>query len=433
MKRNDPADQPAARRVSGLVAPPILREGAAFDGAEILRESPGAKSALLWVTYRDIVLWASSSLEQRQLLYPVNGERERNEEIAAAETDERLWAPLFVVARMLHDPVRPDRSRIIYACERIVRWSEANGRPAAALAFAQAAALVAPENPRLAYRVGRLAREVAQYARAETWYRRAIRLGRAHDWRHYILAYLGLGTLYVQVGNHPAARVVTTRALRSAHRRRLREFEGMAHHQLFVIAMHQGAVKSAVEHASVALEYYGDAHPRVPALAHDVAHSWTERGEFQRAHIVQEALLGHITHPPHRVVALANTARAAAGAGQRERYEELRREILPALDACSGDTYTAAAFLSLAHGGVHLGDWTHAEGDATQSIAVASRRGQAEILLEAEAVRDAARDGRQSATRIMHGTWRGTPDPQASGLADALVRALTRFVSSAAG
>ncbi len=76
----------------------------------------------------------------------------------------------------------------------VAGWAEAEGKLALALGYAQAVALVRTGEARAAYAVGLLARRRAEYARAETWFRRAVMLARqSGDWPAYCLAFVGLG------------------------------------------------------------------------------------------------------------------------------------------------------------------------------------------------------------------------------------------------
>mgnify|MGYP006139024305 CR=1 FL=1 len=64
--------------------------------------------------------------------------------------------------------------QVALACQHVAHWADQNGHLETAIAFAQGAAVVMPAEAALSYAVGRLARRRAEYARAETWYRRSL-------------------------------------------------------------------------------------------------------------------------------------------------------------------------------------------------------------------------------------------------------------------
>src|SRR5688500_20400032 len=98
--------------------------------------------------------------------------------ILAAQPAPELEEPLSVLARMLGEPTRITEEMVALSCRRISQWSDDDGLLATALAFAQAAATVTPGDAVAAFAVGKLARRRAEYARAETWFRRTIALAR---------------------------------------------------------------------------------------------------------------------------------------------------------------------------------------------------------------------------------------------------------------
>ncbi|HEX8358703.1 MAG TPA: hypothetical protein VF613_01190, partial [Longimicrobium sp.] len=178
-----------------IPAPPLTRTGSAAEGAELLREIAGERGVALWATLRDVMLYLATPPAERGSLFPPGAGAERRAEVAAARVEPELWAPLLVVAEMMDDPEGASRARIAHACRAIARWAEGHA-PATRLAFAQAAALARPGDPRLALSTARLARDAADHARAETWFRRAVKLARGKDWEAYVRAFLGLGIMY---------------------------------------------------------------------------------------------------------------------------------------------------------------------------------------------------------------------------------------------
>jgi tetratricopeptide (TPR) repeat protein len=245
-----------------------------------------------------------------------------------AEVEVQLETPLMGLVRLVGAPGSAQPEAVSRACQHIAAWADAEGHSATSIAFAQAAAAALPGDASTAFAVGRTARRRAEYARAETWFRRAIALARqSGDWTSYALAFSGLGNLYVQRGNYPAARRFHVRALRAARRHSLRQIQGSALHDLFVISAAGGSSGEAERMARGAFEAYGAEHPRLSILAHDIAYLWMEQGHFGPALTVFEALLPHLRRHEDRMVGLANIVRASAGAGDRRRFDEAWDEV----------------------------------------------------------------------------------------------------------
>ena len=377
-------------RPSYLAAPPLLSESEPFEGAALLREHPGALGAVLWKSLRDVSAWTDAAGGRTALFNPAAGAA-RPDEIAGSSAEPELWGPLLVVARLLQRPEDVDYARLVNACRAVARWGERRGFTAVQLAFTQAAARLVPDHPRLAYAVGRLSRDQCEYARAETWLRASIRLARGRDWHTYALAYLSLGTLYQQLGNLPAARTLTLRGLRTTVRRRLRRLEGTAYHNLLVLTTESGDYPQAQRYAGLALQRYGAGHPRLPQLAYDLAIVWFLCGYFERALPVLEAVLPHLPEGADRTMALASTARAAAGAGDRARFERYWTEASAALSAHGEHALAADGWLALARGAVSACDGARAQAAAARAREIADARRLAQLAVEAEAVLQSAR------------------------------------------
>lgn len=387
-----PAGKTTGRsRPSYLAAPPLLSESEPFEGADVLREHPGALGAVLWKSLRDVSAWTEAAPADRLSLYNPAAAAARQDEVAGCGAEPELWAPLLVVAAVLRDPADVDYARLVNACRAVARWGDRRGFTAVQLAFTQAAARLAPAHPRLAYAVGRLSRDRGEYARSETWLRTSIRLARGADWHTYALAYLSLGTLYQQLGNLPAARAVTERGLRTTVRRRLRKLQGTAYHNLLVLAGESGDYGQAQRYATAALQCYGAGHPRLPALAYDLGLVWFLCGYFERSLPVLEAVLAHMPESVERAVVLANTARAAAGAGDRSCFERYWVQAECALATCGQQPAAANGWLALARGAVMAGDAARAHAAAASAGDIASALRLSQLRLEADSVMASAR------------------------------------------
>ena len=375
------------------VLPPITRGPEALDGTPLLEEVAGDAGVLLWQSLRNVMLWAGAVPAERAGLFSPEAAARRAEMLRLVPLDEPLRSPMATVAAMLAAPAEADAGKLAYACARVATWAEERGAPATALAFAQAAALARPDDAALACAVGRLARLRGETVRAEGWYHKAVTLARqSGDWRSYALAFLGLGNAALQRGNLPAARRSHTRALRAARRHRLRAIQAWVLHDMFVTAVEGGDPAEADACAARALRAYGDGHPRVPMLAHDVAMVWLLRGEHARALPVLQAVLPCLRNPAERVVAQANVARAAAGAGHAGLFRAAALETTRLL-LTPGTAGAAQAYLTLAHAALALGDREHAEAAAGQARRFAAESGEAKTLSTAEEILETLRAG----------------------------------------
>jgi tetratricopeptide (TPR) repeat protein len=402
--------------------PPALTHGDdAFEGLSVLEEVPGEKGLVLWQSLRDALLWGQTRPEARSDLFAAGAEPARVAAILASGLPPEAEEPLRTIAHMLGATDTAREENVSLACRQVSLWADERGTMATSLAFAQAAAVVTPGDPATSFAVAKLARRRAENARAETWYRRTIALARqAGDWPTYALAFLGLGTLYVQRGNYPAARRFYTRALRAAGRNSLHDVSGSALHDLFSIAVETGETANAHELARSALEAYGPAHPSLPRLAKDVAAFWTTQGSFSRSLPVLQQLLPLFRRPSDRLLVLADVGRAAGGLGRRDLFQQAWDESWEIMHAGGVDDSAARSLLDLAHGAASLGVWERAERAAQASLEIATRRNEGKVRLTAEAVLDSARHHRIAEQRIA-----APEDATADSLADEFVRSLS--------
>jgi len=405
--------------------PPALTHGDtdAFEGLSVLEEVPGELGLVLWQSLRDAMLWGRADLAQRAALFAPASDTARMAATLAAGAPVEVEEPLKVLAGMVGQPETAREENVALACRQLSQWAEARALLAAALSFAQAAAVVTPADPSCAYNVGRLARRRAEHARAETWYRRTIALARqAGDWPTYALAFCGLGNLYVGRGNFPVARRFYERALRAAGRNSLHEIEAMARHDLFGIAVEVGDAAEAHEMARGAFEAYGPHHPSLPALAHDIAYFWITQGCGDRALPVLKSLVRHAEEPGFRLGVFGDIGRAAGAAGDREGFQGAWGDAAEMISASPGLDTVARAWLDLAHGALSLGVWDRAEDAAQRALEGATRRGDAKTRLTAEALVDAARRHQRAEQQAAPGReeWRESADALAEDLVHSL-------------
>jgi tetratricopeptide (TPR) repeat protein len=413
------------RRWRWHVPPALVHGNESLEGSELLDEFSGAAGLALWQSMRDATLWAGArEPEDRAGLFQPGAYEQRLRQIEAAGLDAAIDAPLRALAAVSRDPEAVREDDILTACREIANWAEGQEKLGTAISMAQAGALAAPTNAAAGFRVGQLARRKGEGARAESWFRRVIGLGRqAKDWASYAEAFLGLGNLYLQRGNAPAARRFFIRGLRAARRHGLRDIVARALHDLFVIAVNAAPPTEALEYARSAFKAYGASHPKLPVLAHDLAYFWMQRGRFAQALSVFQGLLPHMAQPWERMQNVADIARAAGAAGNRPAFDEAWQELW----SFAGDWYTrptaSQALLDMARGAASLKEWALAERAATTSRDVAARREEARVVMEAEALLDSV--SRKRALETVQPAAAGAEEEaESEGLAADLVRTL---------
>ena len=419
-----PARKPR-RRWRWHVPPALVHGNETLEGTEMLEEFSGAMGLALWQSMRDVTLWASAREPgDRAGLFHAAAHEQRLRQLEQAGIDAAIDAPMRVLARISADPAAMTEEEILAACRDVATWAEGQQKLSTAIAFAQAGALAAPANAAAGFRVGQLARRKAEHARAESWFRRVIGLGRqAKDWASYSEAFLGLGELYSQRGNLPAARRFHIRGLRAAKRHGMRDIQGRALHAMFVIAT-DTAPAEALDLARQAFRAYGPSHARLPMLARDLAYFWMTRGRFAQALAVFQALAPHLATPGERMLNTGHIARAAGAAGNRAEFDRAWDEVW----SFAGEWHTrpnaAQALLDLARGAASLKEWSRAERAASTARDVATRLEQAKVALEAEAVLDEVlrKRGIEAATEPAGGEQE---EADTEGLAADLLRTLS--------
>lgn len=411
----------------------------------MLVELPGPLGLLLWQISRDVTLWSQSPAEERATLFAPGAAaaRESLEEAALAET--QIGACLPALRRLLRQPGAAAPAEVAGACTGISAWAEVQGALATALAFAQAAALADAGHAEPALAVARAAGRRGDHARAELWFRRATGIARrTRDWRHYARAFSGLGTLYRNRGNLPAAHRFHLRALRGARRGGLRAEHAVALHDLFGVSVEAGRIREAQRYAREAFAAYPPRSPRVAALAHDVAYFWMEQGDFSRALPLLEAVEPLVSRPEERLWVAADLMRAAAGAGDSARARRMTvrvRELCaqPALESAG-----ARAQLELGRGLLQLGETGDAAEAATLALELARANREGRTVLAAESLLDAIAAGRVAGPSVRGGGRNdrdGAGDPASAptvaaddgGLAAALLRSLQELATERAG
>ncbi|HEX8211834.1 MAG TPA: tetratricopeptide repeat protein [Longimicrobium sp.] len=382
--------------------PPLIRGSETLEGMDILREVGSEAGVLLWQSYRNVMFWATAEPGERAGLFSAEASRKRLAEVGAARLPHEITEPLNVIGRLLAAPEDTPGDAVAAACTAVGEWAEAEQHGATALAFAQAAALAMPRSAALALKVGQVARERAEMARAETWFRHAIMISRqVGDWETYARAYIALGNMAIKRGSFPVAHRMHIKALRAARRKGLPALQGMAAHDLFVVALETGRHAQAEEYARAAFRAYGPHHDRLPVLAQDVAYLWMQQGHFAPALEVFDALRPHAAGKrDFGLTVVSNIARAAGGVGEREVFRKAWVEVNRLAKEPEVRPVLAAAMLELARGAASLGEWDRAEQAAEQASAVATELRQSKLMISADAVLDSIRNGRRIERRV---------------------------------
>jgi tetratricopeptide (TPR) repeat protein len=213
------------------------------------------------------------------------------------------------------------------------------------------------------------------------------------------------------------------KALRAARRKGLQQIQGMALHDLFVIADEMGRDEQAEEYARQAFRAYGPSHPRVAVLGHDIAYFWMQRGHFAQALEIFQRLEPHVSEPRIRLLLTANIARAAAGVGDRDLYRKAWTQAHRLIKDPSLQATVANAMLELAYGAASLGEWDRAEQAAQESHDVAVKLGQGKTRFHAESLLESIHTGRTAEVRI-------TESRKASARVDNLTADVLRSLSA---
>lgn len=373
--------------------PPITQRigDRAFSGSIILDECEGLGAFILWVSFRDAELWATHP-EAGPLLREQGFEARRQ---TVAELDEfgfKSIKPALLTLAELSTPAPPDKGTVAEGCDTIANWSEMHNRLGTAGEYAQVASYALPERAMYAVRAGRVLRMRAEYARALTWFDHGVVVARrTGDWESYAQAYSGLGCLYMQRGNYKRARSVLRRSLRAALRHHLPERIGAAFHNLFAVEASTGNWTLAETYAERALSTYPNGSRGLPRLARDLAFRWIQRGYFDRALPLAREVIGHFAVTADRALVWSDIARAAAGCGEVEIFEDAWGKAYGLATQESAEPFTVDILLNLAHAAASRSDQVRATMVARRALVLARERKEGQLALEAEAVLSSVR------------------------------------------
>jgi tetratricopeptide (TPR) repeat protein len=384
---------------------PILRpfDERSFPGYAILDEYPGVPGLVLWESFRDAELWARAP--SRADLFSDGAEARRGliRELPDA-LFEAVRPQLLVLSRLAFTDVTSPEE-VAAGCDAIAGWSEQQSRLATAAEFAQVASFANPRHAMYAVRAARVLRMRAEWARAWSWFDHAIFLARRTEDRvAFAQAYLGVGVLYFDRGNLPMARKAFRCALRVSVRHRLEEERAAVYHNLFAVEGTAGFWERAESYALKALQTYPAGSCIRSRLARDLAYRWILRGHFERALPLSQEVLHHFTSPADRALVWSDIARAAAGAGEVEVFEDAWLEAMVLLRQKNVEPFATNILLNLAHGALSRSDPARALAPAKRALELGRERQEHQYVFETEALLDSLRSTRPQISEARPGS-----------------------------
>jgi len=404
--------------------PLTVPDGTVF-GAVILREVPHSFALHVFQALRMTFAWAAGP-EASGIEFDTMNLTEWELEVLQTEgIDEALWAPIAVIAGELTRPAMLEPERLTHACLAVMDWALGAEAHGTALLFAEAAAVVWPSNARLAWICGKAHRERQNFARAETWLKRAKRVAVwTGDWEMQAQAINSLGNLKVHLGDFASGRELLVSAARLAKRRRLRERQAKVLHDLLAVSIYDGRLDEAEAYAGKAFSAYGSEHPDVINLAFDVAHLWMQRGQFARALAVLKALYPRVADDDRQLRVIASAARAAGAVGETDTFQHAWTDAWQLINGGTVSHLRAAAPLELGLGALSLGLWEHAQVALASAHAAAQELREGDTLARAESSLDHL-GRRQAADRYARAGQ--TYHPRPGDLATDLVQSLNAY------
>ncbi len=228
-----------------------------------------------------------------------------------------------------------------------------------AAVFAEAVALIRGARADAALRVATLAQNRSAYPAAEWWAIHAVEIARASDdSRLLCLAFRCAGDAAQERGLWSRAVRFRRQQMRAARRsagQSRRDLFARATHSLAVAYWYAGNRNRARFCFRAALHLYSASHPRLYALAHDLARTMVETGEGAGALPLLVALLNRAGDEREQLVIAVNLARAAAQAGDEPAFRRGSSTALTCLQKTAYSFRAAEALNELAEAGMQIG------------------------------------------------------------------------------
>jgi tetratricopeptide (TPR) repeat protein len=339
---------------------PLAVSDATVLGAVILYEVPDSFALHVLQALRLVFAWAAGPEVSASVFNATDLDGWEEDVLVVRGVDEALWAPVAVIAGDLARPAEVNPESLANACLAVTDWALGCNAQGTAVLFAEAAAVVWPNNARLAWLCGKIYREREQFGRAEMWLKRAKRVAVwTGDWELQAQSLNSLGNLESQQGNLSAARELLLSAARVAKQRRLRERHAMVLHDLFVLSTYAGRFDEAEAYAQQAFSAYGADHPKLAALSFDVTHLCIQQGQFVRALQMLDELRTRFPDRNNQLRVCASIARAAGAAGDAVAFHRAWTDSWILIDGATRDGLSAAAAFELGLGalGLHLREY----------------------------------------------------------------------------
>lgn len=350
-----------------------------------MAECGGALGHVLWRVASDVLLWGAARQGVRGTLFHPADASEAEPLSIAGTSHPELEDALTVLWSVHESAGAVNAPAVGNACSAVAAWAEGAALKRTAVQIAELAARLLPDSSELSFVAGRLCRRSGEFQRAAIWYRRALRLGRlADDLIDVANARLGMGNLESDLGNLRAAEENFWKAARAALRNGRRSLAAAAFHNLVGVTYDSGRRSEALEHLKRAAECYRPDHPRFPAFAYDAGFFLMREGYFSSALLLHEAVLPRVEGQRVSVLVRSALARSAAAVKDNIRYTRQSRVVLEMVAADDEDA--ASALCQLAEGARSFQNWAGAESFARQALALATRRGEARVVNDAEAL-----------------------------------------------
>lgn len=392
----------------------------------ILSEIPTTLGLVLWQDLRHVRDWAEAAAAEREALFP----RAVPPWVAAKRAEARAHAPelgdaLAAFQALLADPLASDPRRVAEASVAVAQWAETLRHTETAVQFADAAACVSRSDPRLANLAGRIARNAADFARAEAWFERAVMLAREQrNTVELTRAHLGSGILCKELRRVRSARRHFERAANLARKAGFEWLAAEAQHDLFAYLLVRGHYARAAEHARKAFALYPKHNRRLPFFAADFALLLVCQRQFSAAARLLKPILRLVTEPGPRSVLLALTMRVRAELGSADEAKLVKSRLLRLVE--KHGEWEAVVRWHIGEAERALGRWDEAASSARTAVRLAvARRDRETARLARKLLDDIAR--RRSSPPHAERT-----DPWAAAFIHALIQRLVEWSPSRA-
>lgn len=252
--------------------------------------------------------------------------------------------------------------------------------PLAAALLAEAASLCQLDDAERALRVATLARDRADHRAAEWWGKRAAMLAeRRGQWETAVFAWARVADSWQRRGNYERALFSHRQELRAAERIPSDVLMAETLHTMAGVLWRAGRRDKAKDTARRASQMYGTMHPRLPALAHDVACMRMEEGDVRGAIPVFRCALSTALDARDSIAPAVRLACAGALCRDKVAYNDGVTAALRMLEATGYGDDAAWALAELARiAAEHVGDFTFARAWALWALTLAKDRGEAE-------------------------------------------------------